>query len=325
MSARRDAETLADAAHLYYIEGLSQEQVANVMSTTRSNVSRMLQSARAAGIVRFEVVRPLSRQRKIERALEEQFGVSEAVVLAADTEVDTLPQVAELGARWLERFLVDGMRLTLSWGRSLNSVAKALTVEKAIDVEVVQMGGDLQLDPGHSGHELVREVASRLGGRYSYLHAPAILDSPGTVAELVALPAIDAELTRSRTADVALVGIGTFGRGFSAQLLESAHLSAEERAAFDAAPPAGDILARFFDDHGITLDTPLRDRVLALDLDEVRAIPTVVGVAAGAEKARGILGALRGGLIDVLITDQSAAAAALHLQRDVPDAAGSPS
>ncbi|MCC5947843.1 MAG: hypothetical protein JJT89_05250 [Nitriliruptoraceae bacterium] len=317
MSAPRDAETLADAAYLYYVEDLSQEQVAKALATTRSNVSRMLRAAREQGIVRFQVVRPLNRQRALERAVMEHFPVSEAIVLAADAAVDTLPQVGELAARWLTDNVKDGMRLTLSWGRTLNAMAEALEVDEAFDVDVVQMGGDLQLDPQYSGHELVREVAARLGGRYSYLHAPAILDTPDVVDELRSLRGIDEELQKARSADLALVGIGAYGHGFAAQLLESAHLTPDERAMFAAAPPAGDILGRFFDQAGEQLETPLRDRVLALELDEVRAIPTVVGMAAGADKGPGIWGALRGGWIDVLITDQAAAASALHLHREM--------
>lgn len=316
MSAPRSASRLAGAAHLYYVEGLSQQQVASELKTSRSNVSRMLQAAREQGIVRFHVVRPMQRQRALERSLTEQFALQEAIVLAADAGGDPLPQVGELAARWLIEHVDDGMRLTLSWGRSLRALAGAIDVDQAYNVEVVQLGGDLQLDPKFSGHELVRKLAASLGGRYSYLHAPAILDSPETVEELRMLRPIRAELDKARTADLALVGIGGYGQGFAAQLLESAHLNPSERAEFDAHPPAGDILARFYDEKGKQIKTPLRRRVLALELEELREIPKIVGIAAGAAKARGILGALRGGYIDVLITDQTAAASALHMHRE---------
>lgn len=316
MSAPRSVETLAEAAHLYYIEGLSQQQVASALNTTRSNVSRMLQAARELDIVRFQVVRPLHRQRALEQSLIEQFGIREALVLAADAGTEPLQQVGELGAQWLTDHVKDGMTLTLSWGRTLRALARALHVDQAYDVDVVQLGGDLQLDPRFSGHELVRELAASLGGRYSYLHAPAILDSPAMVEELRALRPIRAELDKARAADLAMVGIGAYGQGFAAQLLESAHLTTADRDAFDAHPPAGDILARFFDERGEQLDGPLRRRVLALELDELREIPTIVGIAAGVDKARGIWGALRGGYVDVLITDQAAAASALHLHRE---------
>jgi DNA-binding transcriptional regulator LsrR (DeoR family) len=316
VSAPRSIDVLAEAAHLYYVEDLTQQQVATALGTTRSNVSRMLQAAREQGVVRFHITGTLRRQRALERNLVEVFGIREAVVLAADAGDDAVTGVGELAAQWLTDHVKDGMTITLSWGRSLQVLAHALHVDQAYDVDVVQSGGDLQLDPQYSGHELVREIAARLGGRYSYLHAPAILESAATVAELRSMPAIEAELEQARAADVALVGIGAYGHGFAAQLLESAHLSVDERAAFDAAGVAGDILGRFFDTEGELVDTPLRQRVLALELDELRDVPAVVGIAGGEEKSRGIWGALRGGWIDVLITDQAAAASTLHLERE---------
>ena len=258
----------------------------------------MLDAARRQGIVRFHVVRPLDRQRALEASLVEVFGCREAIVLASDATTDddaeTLRRVGELAAGWLADHVEDGMRLTLSWGRTLQAMTAALRVDQAYDVDVVQLGGDLQLDPRYSGHELVRELAARLGGRYSYLHAPAILDSADTVAELSSLRPIAAELEKARGADVALLGIGGYGVGFAARLLESAHLSSAERDEFDRADAAGDVLARFFDERGDQVDTPLRHRVLALELEELVAIPTRVGIAAGADKARGVWGALRG-------------------------------
>lgn len=316
MRLPRRAEILAEAAHMYYVQDLTQQQIATALETTRSNVSRMLQAAREQGIVRFQVIRPLHRQRALEESLVEVFGVREAVVLSADAGGDTIPQIGELAAAWLTDHLRDGLRVTLSWGRTLQAVVQALHFERAVDVEVVQLGGDLQLDPRISGHELVRELAARCGGQYSYLHAPAILDSAATVRELRSHRGIESALSKAREADIALVGIGGYGHGFAAKLLESAHLSAEERAQFDRLRPAGDIMARFYDACGQQLDTPLRDRVLALELDELRRIPTVVGVAGGPEKSGGIWGALRAGWIDVLITDQAAAAATLHSERE---------
>jgi DNA-binding transcriptional regulator LsrR (DeoR family) len=321
MGAPRGAELLADAADMYYVQGLTQQEVAAALDTTRSNVSRMLQAAREQGIVRFEIVRPLKRDRDLETQIQATFGLREAIVLDL-LGAAPMGRLGELGATWLSERLEDGLRLTLSWGRTLQAVVEAMTSGREVDVEVGQLGGDLQLDPRMTGHELVRELAARCGGRYSYLHAPAILDSPDTVRELRSLRGIQTELAKAREADIALVGIGGYGHGFAAQLLESAHLTDEERREFDRLDPAGDIMARFYDDRGEQLDSPLRDRVLALELDELREIPTVVAIAGGTEKGRGIWGALRAGWIDVLITDRSAAEATLGYARGQRPAEG---
>lgn len=318
-------ERLAEAARLYYVEGLTQSDVAARLDTTRSNVSRLLAAARREGVIRFHITHPLGRQQALEQSIEETFGVDEAVVLAADTTGDPLERVTELAARWLAGRVRDGQRITVSWGRTLARVAAHVHVDRAYDVEVVQIGGELHLEPHLSGHELVRELAARLGGQYSYLHAPAVLDSPTTVATLRSHHSIAAELEKARAADLALVGVGGFGHGFAAQILRSAHLDAGSRDSLASLNPAGDIAARFYDEAGRELDSPLAHRVLGLSLEEVQAIPVVVGVLAGEQKARAAWSAMRGGLLDVLICDQAAAASALHHARAAaPSGEGAP-
>jgi DNA-binding transcriptional regulator LsrR (DeoR family) len=92
-------------------------------------------------------------------------------------------------------------------------------------------------------------------------------------------------------------------------------LSPAEREAFEASGVVGDVCGRYYDLSGDEVDSAVRDRILAVSLDDLRAIPTVVGMAAGREKALGILGALRGRIIDVLICDEQAARAVLNFDR----------
>lgn len=315
MSAPRSDDRLAEVAHLYYVEDLSQQEIARRVHTTRSNVSRMLQAARERGIIRFQIVRALDRHRLFEQALQERIGVGEAVVLSAEHAAIDLEGVGQLAARWFTDNIEPGQRVVLSWGRTLRAMVQAVEVDEPLDIEVVQLGGDLQVAPQFSGHEIVRTLAARAGGRQSYLHAPAILESAETVAELRANPGIADQLARAASADLALVGVGAYGHGFAASLLESAYFTDDERRAMDEAGLVGDVGARFLDGDGRQHDNPLRDRVLALELDELRQVPVVVAVAAGAQKAPGVLAAVRGGWVDVVVTDQPCAAAMLHLDR----------
>jgi DNA-binding transcriptional regulator LsrR (DeoR family) len=102
-----------------------------------------------------------------------------------------------------------------------------------------------------------------------------------------------------------MVGIGTVGTGSSTQILDGLALTPAQRAAFLAANPVGDTCCRFFDANGTQITGEVYDRVLAVDLADLRQIPTVTGVVTGAEKAPGVLGALRGGIVDGLIADAS--------------------
>jgi len=142
-------------------------------------------------------------------------------------------------------------------------------------------------------------------------HAPAALASREARDSLLAETSIHQTLELARGADIAFVGIGTPSHGSSAAVIDSLHLSTKEAKRFWDREPVGDIAARYFDAHGHPLDGAVQDRVLAVTVEDLLRIPTVVGVAAGRVKAPGVLGALRGRLIDVLVCDDGLARAVL--------------
>lgn len=286
---------LAEAAERYYVDGWSQDQVAAHLGTSRSNVSRLLEAARSEGIVRFVIDHPLRRATVLEQAMRAHAADLDIRVL----DRDGIDLVGRAGATWLGERLDGAHRVAIGWGRTVATVIGNVSVNDRHDVEVVQVGGDLTMAPAPSGHELVRRLADALGGSHRFLHAPAVVEDAATARQLRAEPRIAAELDRARRADVALVGIGIPGQGFA------------ESAA--AAPPqaAAVIAARLIDDDGAEVTGPLRDRVIAIDLADLAAIPHVLGVAAGRDKGRAVAAVARSGILDTLICDRAAALGAL--------------
>jgi len=316
MATPRDPGLLAKAARLYFIEDRSQDDVAAILGTTRSNVSRMLKQARDLGIVEIRIVDPAQRDHDLERALRNRFRLADARVLKVTPETDVLPGVGRLAVRWLDETLRDGQVVALSWGQTLQAVVRAVDGLFRRDVEVVQLVGGLSaLDSAVTGQELVRELSERIGARHRYLHAPALFSSAEALTMMLHEQAIADALDAATAADIALVGIGAPGLGSSGSLLDALALSPSERADFDASGAVGDVCARFYDLSGNEVQSVVTERVLAVTLDDLRAIPTVAGVAAGSEKALGILGALRGRIIDILICDREAARSVLSLER----------
>jgi DNA-binding transcriptional regulator LsrR (DeoR family) len=301
---------------MYFLEQRSQDDVAAALGTTRSNVSRMLKRARDVGIVEIRIVHPAQRDHELEQALRRRFHLTDARVLTVGVDTDVLSAVGRLAARWLRESLRDGQVVALSWGNTLHAVVQAVEGAFLPSVEVVPLVGGLwALDSNVSGQELVRELSERLGAHQRYLHAPALFDSADALAMMLREPSIVAALDAARAADIALVGIGASGLGSSAAIIEALALSAREQADFTDSGAVGDVCARFFDLTGTEVATAVADRILAVGLDDLRAIPTVAGIAVGQEKAAGILGSLRGGLIDVLVCDGRAARRVLDLDR----------
>jgi DNA-binding transcriptional regulator LsrR (DeoR family) len=148
-------------------------------------------------------------------------------------------------------------------------------------------------------------MAQRLGTRPRLLQAPGIVATEAVRDALAADPQIAETLSAARRADAAFVGIGALDDG---SLLRGASIiSAQELRALSRAGAVGDLALRFFDADGRAVPSAVDGRVLGLSLEEIRALPRVVAVAWGARKVPALRGALRGGLISILVTDAAAA------------------
>jgi DNA-binding transcriptional regulator LsrR (DeoR family) len=149
-------------------------------------------------------------------------------------------------------------------------------------------------------------MAQALGAKPRLIHAPGIVRDRGVRDALVKDPQVADTLQLASRADVALVGIGAFGPQ-STLLSDGNTLTPAEVDDLRAHGVVGDIALQFFDDHGLKVKHAIDERIVGTDLEKIKAIRRVIGVAGGIEKIRTIRAALRGGLIDVLVTDDGTA------------------
>ena len=313
--ARMREERLAHAAFLYYIQGQSQADIAATLGVTRSNVSRMLTAAREQYIVRFEIAYPLDRDPVLEQRLTASFaaeGVREVIVVPTRASgvgraSHGLLNVGQACSAWLDINLRDQDRLGLCWGSTIEAMVESSHFDRRVDVEVVQIAGELSIDSRFSGHDLVRNLAQKLGGRYRYFNAPAAIRDEETAIALAQTPQVAEALAAARGCDVAIVGVGQFASGSSDLFLKRANVTPEETQEALDLGAVGQICGRFYNDEGDQIDLAISRRTLSLDLDEITAIQTVVVVASGSEKAKAVRAAIRGGFVQVLIVDDSLA------------------
>lgn len=312
-SARTD-EMLYRAAQLYYLEGYSQSQVSAAVGISRSNVSRMLTEARRRRIVTINVEDPSGRARDLEALLVDRFPVREARVLASSEGDPPIDRVGRLAADWLMNHLPDSGSLALSWGGAVSAVVDAMPDGLAHpEIEVLPLVGGLS-DANAVAAEangLVRRLADKLGAAHRLLHAPAVLGSAATRDALVREPSIAGVLHDAAGARVAVVGMGRVGIGASQAIIDAMDFDADDARAFAGSGAVGDCCTRFFDARGGACASPADDRVIAVSLADLVSIPTVIGVAAGAEKADAMRAALTGGLFGVAVMDETLASAVL--------------
>lgn len=311
LARRVGRERLAQAAYWYYVQDLGQDEVARRLGVSRSNVSRLLRAAREQGVVRFEIDYPVRRALAVEDRLRTEFaqhGLREVVVATADQHPSAggrpdVLTVARTAAEWLQDNLRDGQTLGLFWGATIKAMVDVAHVDRKIDAHVIQLAGEWSNDPSQSGHNLVRDLAVKLGGRYTYFNAPAVAASQSDADALLAGQDVANALATARAADVAMLGVGAFRADTTQTFLDLGRATPAEIEEAEAKKVVGQLAGRFFDDQGRQVDLALHRRLVSLDLHELRHVRTIVVVASGPEKKAAVRAALRGGLVDVLIVD----------------------
>jgi deoxyribonucleoside regulator len=310
---RVSVETLAKAAYWYYVQNLSQKDIARRLGTSQSNVSRLMRAARDQGIVSFDISYPIHRAIDLEDAVRckfQAFGIRDVVIMDDPThgeirggERAATDGVARSSAEWLQDNLDDGQTLGLFWGTTVKTMVDLARFDKKIDAHVVQLAGEWSSDPGLSGHNLVRDLGDKLGGRYTYFNAPAFAATAEDADRLLASPVVERSLTLARQSDIALLGIGSFPTDTTRIFLDLAGASTSEIDEALNKNVVGQFAGRFFDENGQPVELAIHRRLVSLNLDEVRQIPTIVAIASGKGKTKAVRAALHGGLIDVLIVD----------------------
>lgn len=309
----RDMETILRVARLYYEKGQSQDQVARVMGTSRSNISRMLSDAKRMGFVQIKIVAPITRHDSLSHQLKKAVGIREVQVIGTDRSETTLTSVGRAAAVALTKALQPNMTIAISWGRGVEATIVEAQNETFPGLRVTQlMGGLSSITSSVSAEELGRTLAQNLHAQFIPLLSPAVVSNSKTRNTLLNEASIYQVLEIARDANIAVVGIGSRGSASSEEVLNQFHLSKSLHETVSQ-NYAGDISARFYDSQGQSVSDEVDNRVVGLTLEEISEIPLVIGVAAGVEKALGVLGAARAGLIDTLITDVACANEVLKL------------
>jgi DNA-binding transcriptional regulator LsrR (DeoR family) len=310
-----DFERLSRIAHRYYVDGRTQAEIAGEFGLSRPKVQRLLDRARWAGVVDIRIATPPWLNLELETQLHDEFRLAEAIVAPRrDDPQSQREAVARAAAQFLERRLHDGAVIAVGHGRDTGEVPRFFRPRRRLDCEFISaMGGSPKVDTPTNPNEICQALAAGSGGRSRSLYAPAYVERAADRARFLQQEAIAQTLAAAGRADVALVGIGSVDDGCT--MVRSGCLSLAEIARLRHEGAVGDILGNYVDLEGRLIASPHSDRLIALSIDQLRSVPTVVAVASEAEKNLSILGVLRAGVVDVLVVDDGNAHAVLELAR----------
>ncbi|WP_275940708.1 sugar-binding transcriptional regulator [Neobacillus terrae] len=293
-----------EAAKLYYLLDYNQNEIAKMLGVSRPTVSRFLQMAKSEGIVQISIMDPTEDTAKLERLLEEKFGLKKALVASIPQYEDHIIKnyLGEKAAVYLNEIVKDGDIIGVTWGTTLYHVAIELKQKFVKDVKVVQLkGGVSHAETNTYASEILYLFGKAFNTSPHYLPLPAIVDHAVVKQAMEADRHIRRILDLGRESNIAIFTIGPVKKDsllfqlgyFTDEDLESLYPNA-----------VGDICSRFFDKNGNICNESLNERTLGINLDDLKKKEKSILVAGGPNKLEGIYGALKGKFANVLVTDQ---------------------
>jgi len=301
---------MTKVARMYYTQELRQTEICDRLNIHQSTVSRLLKRAEREGIVRTTVSLPPGTHTEVEEALQSRYGLYEAVVVdCLDDEEQIARDLGAAAAFYLETTLKPTDIVGVSaWSASLLAMVNAMHPSQRFKgTRVIQILGGVG-SPNAEVHatQVTRRLADLIGGEATLLPAPGVVGSKRARDVLMKDRFVCEALNLFPKVTLALVGIGATEP--SRALASSGNVFSPQEVKLLAAKGAvGDICLRFFDAAGQEVIAELNDRVISIELAQLRAIRRVVGIAGGPRKIGAIRGALASKLVKVLITDLASA------------------
>lgn len=297
-----DYDMMVRAAWMYYNDNLTHAEIARKLQLTRVKVTRMLARARELGIVEIRVTQPMPHDLVLSRQLEEFFGLESAIVVSS---VDAMAQAA---ADILTYELKPNLHIGFGWSSTVSRIAHYITPpKKDCTCTVVDLVGSML---GKSNpYSVSGRVADALHAKLMPLPVPVMVSSAEAREAMLSEPSIAATMEAAQKVDLAFVGVGEVG--MTSTLMDVQALTAAEMSTLEQQGAVGDILMHCFDIDGNIIDHPTQQRIIGVSWDELRTVANVVLMANGQRKVDALLGALRSGVINTLITDMTTAKAIL--------------
>ncbi|MCF6233907.1 MAG: transcriptional regulator [Rhodobacteraceae bacterium] len=289
------------------IEGITQAAAAERFGITRLRVNKSLAEARRRGIVRISINSIYSPCAELEVSLVERYNLDDARVVPTPRDpaaIQTIVGIA-LGHHLTSLLMRPEIRLFgMSWGNTLNLATRHMEPINRPDLEIVSVMGGLSKGSELNGYEITQRLAELCNADHSYFTAPIYADSAESRDVLIAQNVFKRGIEKIRSADALAMAAGDMSQSLLIRDGLPGEFSANDLIRAGA---VGDILGYMLDRDGKSIDHPINNRLVGIDLDDLRTIPDTILAAGGAHKITIMQGFLSCGYVNTLVTDEETA------------------
>lgn len=286
-------------AWYYYLENMTQQQIAEILGISRIRVIKLLEKARQTGVIQFQVRKDSASRMSLEKRLCEKYNLKDSFVVPTNPDEEGINEtVAKAAAMYIGDRITEDTFINIGYGDTPSRVLNNLAMMSEKPVTCVSLTGGVN-------YYLPNTHSQTFNARLFLIPAPLIASS-SAVAHALRQEASVIEISRmAMLSGITVMGIG--GMSEDATIFKSGILSKNDLLYLKMQGAVGDVLSHFLDEDGNLLNHDVEDRLISASLDTIKKLENVIGVAAGNSKVAAIRAVLRGAYLDVLITDENTA------------------
>jgi deoxyribonucleoside regulator len=305
-NAGRVARNRMRIAWMYYVEGLTQNEIAERLGIGRVTVVRNINEALKQREVKIWITGHVAECLELEALLKDKFKLEDAVVVPEPANADNTARViGNAAGMYITDHLTDNFCVGVGWGATLFASLQTLSPRELSNVDVVSMLGGIVQARRFNPAEFAWQFANTVGANCFLLAAPAVVDSEQTRRALIERCGLDEVLKRSEKMDMVLLSVGTMSAHSTS--FRFGFFTEDERQSLIKAGAVGDMLYNFYDQHGHIVDHPINRRVMSMPIESLKSVPKRVLISGGNDKVEALLGALKLIPPSVLITNEATA------------------
>lgn len=304
--ARSDSTRLR-AAWMYYVEQMTQSDIADALGIGRVTVVRLLADARQRHEVKIAIEGALVDTVELERGLERRFDLKRAIVAPVSApDADVATAISAATGRYLSETVDSGMKIGVGWGRTLLGSLAFLRTRPLDELQVISLLGGIIHARRFNPTEFAWQFAQAFRGDAYLIPAPALVDSAQTRRTLIDRCGISEIFEMTDSLDMVVLSVGGLEPSTATTHLVG-FLGREQFASLKDSGAVGDVLFHFIDLQGNLVDHPLNDVVMSVGLERLRRAKWRVLVSGGVDKIDALRGAVAATRPHVLITDEFSA------------------
>jgi DNA-binding transcriptional regulator LsrR (DeoR family) len=303
-------DTYTKIACLYYLADIPQEEIARIFHISRFKVSRILKKCRTLKIIEFHINNCSDYYEKIEQQLQNLLGIEQVMIVpSGNTLQESKENVARRAASYLAEQMKDGSNIGLSWGSTIQLTLKYFHPSTPRhNVRFVQLSGNvcssaITQDGYMDGNIFVQRFAAKAQAAWSVFQVPYIVQNTTLKELLYHEPQVKRHISLFSKLDMALIGVGSDDPKRSVTYL-SGYMTLEEAKKLVDDGMGADICGTRLTPDGKIRKTSLTNRVISIDLMDLRKVSEICAVAAGGEKALSVIAGCKGGFIKKVIMDE---------------------